>query len=197
MKTAPKTFAEAFPTIDTIGGFYEQHELQLLWNAVRGLHTCRGILEIGVEKGRSMAAIALAARSRGFSTKIYAIDNFSTYPDGDIAAEFWSNMSKIDQFVNMFAQSTSAVKLADLPGSVSFLHIDGGHDYDTVLHDAMKFGPLVHRGGKIAFHDYGRESLPEVKEAVDRWAKFKSEYSWMKPYSKSDSGTTLVMERVA
>ena len=37
---------------------------------------------------------------------------------------------------------------------VDFLFIDGGHDYDNVMNDFLRFSPLVSPGGVIVFDDY-------------------------------------------
>ena len=45
--------------------------------------------------------------------------------------------------------------------------VDGDHSQDSVTADARAWLPAIRPGGIIAFHDYGRESLPGVKAGVD------------------------------
>jgi cephalosporin hydroxylase len=56
--------------------------------------------------------------------------------------------------------------------AVDFLFIDAGHDYRQASMDYLNYGPLVRKGGVIAFHDRAGHEWPEVKrvwDMVKRW----------------------------
>jgi predicted O-methyltransferase YrrM len=54
------------------------------------------------------------------------------------------------------------------PGhSADLVFVDGGHAYQGVLDDIFAWSKVVKRDGILAFHDYGTESLPGVRQAID------------------------------
>ena len=57
---------------------------------------------------------------------------------------------------------------ADLRGWYDFVFIDGGHDYETVLHDTELAMAVVTHGGIIAWHDYNDSPENGVKTVVDK-----------------------------
>jgi cephalosporin hydroxylase len=57
---------------------------------------------------------------------------------------------------------------------IDFLFIDGGHDYATCLSDWNNYGPLVRKGGMVAFHDLGRE-WPDVRKV---WEQVRQGYNY-------------------
>ncbi|UCE66725.1 MAG: class I SAM-dependent methyltransferase, partial [Candidatus Zixiibacteriota bacterium] len=65
-------------------------------------------------------------------------------------------------------------KIGDRP--LDFLFIDGDHSYEGVKQDFKMYGPLVRKGGIIAFHDI----VPNTEDkscGVDRfWSEIKSLY---------------------
>jgi cephalosporin hydroxylase len=54
-------------------------------------------------------------------------------------------------------------------GKINAILIDGEHSYESVLADVTHFEPCYVSGTFLMFHDYQRESLPEVTEAVDEY----------------------------
>ena len=186
-------FNEAFPLINSIGGYYEANELQALWEAVQGLEKCDLILEVGVERGRSAAAICLAAQAAGHDPVLYAIDAFCDHPNEYIKGSFLETMQGIEQLFRLAVRRSSEVDLSDWPESFDFVHIDGGHEYETVLGDALRFGRRVRKGGRMAFHDYERESLPDVARAVREWWK-REGTAWRR---MTTEGTTTIVEKVS
>jgi predicted O-methyltransferase YrrM len=52
--------------------------------------------------------------------------------------------------------------------SIDLVFVDGGHTYQCVLNDIFIWTKIIKHGGIIAFHDYGTESLPDVKRAIDK-----------------------------
>lgn len=54
------------------------------------------------------------------------------------------------------------------PLSVDFLFIDGDHSEPGVIGDIQEWMRHVKPGGVVAFHDYGSNNWPAVKQTVDR-----------------------------
>jgi hypothetical protein len=50
--------------------------------------------------------------------------------------------------------------------SISFLYLDGLHDYASVRGDVAHFGPWLRQGAYVGFHDYA-DYYPGVKAVVD------------------------------
>lgn len=58
--------------------------------------------------------------------------------------------------------------LHTLPDDVfDFCFIDGDHTYLGVKHDALEAWRVVGLGGLVAFHDYGEDTCPGVKQLID------------------------------
>ena len=188
------TFDEAFSIVDKIGGFYEYDELQALWWTIHEIGKCESVLEVGVEKGRSASVICLAAKSTGQNPILYVVDAFCDHPKENIKDEFLANMMHIGQKVSFRECLSSEVGSPSWwPEDFDFVHIDGGHERETVLGDALAFGPRVRKGGRMAFHDYGRDSLPGVEEAVSEWWKREESLSWK---WVTTAATTAIMEKI-
>jgi hypothetical protein len=47
--------------------------------------------------------------------------------------------------------------------------IDGDHEAHTVAHDMHRARRLLRPGGTLACHDYGEETCPGVRQALDAW----------------------------
>jgi hypothetical protein len=48
--------------------------------------------------------------------------------------------------------------------------VDGGHEADVCAHDVKWARKLLHPiGGTLAVHDYGEDTCPGVREALDAW----------------------------
>ena len=52
-------------------------------------------------------------------------------------------------------------------GSLDFVYIDGGHDFDNVMLDLILWSPKVRSGGVVSGHDYYRFRAAGVAPAVD------------------------------
>lgn len=67
-------------------------------------------------------------------------------------------------------------KLAINGQSLDYLFIDGDHRYEGVKRDFEMYGPMVKKGGLIAFHDVV-EGQPDLVGGVPRfWREIKSRY---------------------
>jgi hypothetical protein len=60
--------------------------------------------------------------------------------------------------------------LSQLNVQVDLLHLDGGHDYGSVMADLQAWWPLVRRGGMLIGDDYNTNGVwPEVRQAFDEF----------------------------
>lgn len=50
-----------------------------------------------------------------------------------------------------------------------FVFIDARHRYEDLYTDIFLYKRLIRKGGIISGHDYGHESYPGIKKAVDQW----------------------------
>ena len=125
------------------------------------------IVEIGVDKGSSLLLWSKLLWSDGL---LVGIDAYSCCS--------WDTKSTRCKTVlvigDTFKEETlNSVKEALGGRSIDFLRIDGGHSYDAVKNDFVRYSPLVRAGGIIAFHDY--LSSVEVKRFVDEiWSQYRS-----------------------
>lgn len=62
---------------------------------------------------------------------------------------------------------------------IDFLFIDGDHSYNGVKFDYTTYGPLVRRGGIIAFHDIGEN---EEGGVYNLWQEIKGLYTSYKEF---------------
>jgi hypothetical protein len=153
--------------IDPIEGWLFEEEAELLMRAAAfGLRAASGstaLIEVGSYCGRSTCAIASVIKARNPAAKLYAIDPHQGHvgaQDREIEVReptlerLERNLQRTgmeDQVIVIQAHSWEVA----WNKPVSFLFIDGLHDYDNVARDFRHFEPWLMRGGFAAFHDYG------------------------------------------
>jgi len=122
------------------------------------------VLEVGAWRGFSTVAMGQVAR------RVYSVDHHK----GDEHAGHDESLSYLVDNVRRYGLDDGRVVII-VADSVDILpafaapmcdmaFIDAFHDYDAVRRDTELVWPLVRKGGRIAFHDYGRWG---VKQAVD------------------------------
>ena len=161
------------------------HELEWLYDQASRSQL---IVEIGVWKGRSTAALCLGAQkfaeNTGMQPAVIAIDWFegsrdelqaahreASTPDGRTAIEEaarrnlspWLEMGLL--FLCPREAGPAARELAAVLKyrPIDMLFIDGGHDQPTVEHNIDDYLPLVRRGGRVCGHD---RTWPGVAAAI-------------------------------
>jgi hypothetical protein len=163
--------------MNNIDGWLEQEEADLLiaagqcvMNKLPPPHT---IVEVGSYKGRSTVVLGSVAKAVCPEAKVYAIDPHN----GNVGAMdqcIQSHSPTLDVFnhniekaglrdVVITVQSCSVDVVWEKP--ISFLFIDGLHDYPNVARDFWHFHKTVRSGGIVAFHDYA-EYYPGVMTFV-------------------------------
>lgn len=136
----------------------DKTELEHIFNLMRDCE-CKSYLEIGTAEGNSLYVLSEAC-----SGKISYIDlgePHTTLPRNESIEQ----ISNPDRVVHYIGDSTTS----QMVGLLTNQHhecvlIDGGHDFSTVLSDAINYGPLATK--YIFFHDI---QLPEVRRAVSWW----------------------------
>ncbi|EOR94513.1 glycosyl transferase, group 2 family protein domain protein [Arcticibacter svalbardensis MN12-7] len=191
---------EALHEIQKIEGWFSNAEAELLLAC--GLKACNQfpvaqVVEIGSYHGKATVLLGKIARSVSDKIKVYAIDLHTGI------------LGSVDQGLHQFAPSLpffkrniEEAKLADivipivsesknvkweLP--ISFLLIDGLHDYLNVSNDFTQFAASVQIGGYVAFHDYA-DYYPDVMAFV-------SELISKKAYQKfQQADSLLVLQKI-
>ena len=168
-----------FERMRAIEGWLEDAEADLLLAAVtRAIATVRNgsIVEIGSYCGRSTVVLgaAVMASEDPAGTRIYAID-----PHDGIVGALDRGVQRLAPTRDRFLQNITNAGLArivepitqrsfevewDQP--ISFLFVDGLHDYNSVARDFHHFESWIAPGGLVAFHDYA-DYYPGVKTFVD------------------------------
>lgn len=130
------------------------------WELTR-LAAGKDVLEIGAGCGYSSTLMGTVAKS------VTSIDHHQHIPDG---------LNKV-----LAAQQAYGVKCENLVGSsleilpklvqegrkFDLVFIDGDHSSEGISNDYFYAMQLIRPGGMIAFHDYGEDSCPEVREKLD------------------------------
>lgn len=146
-----------------IEGLMSERELERLATIAADVMPDQAIVEIGSYRGRSSSVMAAAARF-GNGARVTAID---LWPQPNQHERDLDHADRQRGALEAFTATMEAqgwpvtplrahsVNIADSwiqPVGLAF--IDGDHSYAAVAHDYHAWGPLVARGGVIAFHDY-------------------------------------------
>jgi hypothetical protein len=108
------------------------------------------ILEIGTDRGRSLAILAIAARDAGRTHPIYSVDLSER-----AQTEARANLERLGlgEFVTLVSgDSASVVEGLDLQFDLVF--VDGDHTFEGVTRDLIALRGKVVPGGAVLFHDY-------------------------------------------
>lgn len=129
------------------------------------------IVEVGSYHGRSLIFLAEAFAILGKNqVKIWAVDPWAWKP-GDWPA-ILHNLSQHARpsalrLIHLVrADSVSASGMFD-DGELTMAFLDGEHRDPHPRQDIEQWLPKVKQGGLLAGHDYGDETWPDVKTAVD------------------------------
>ncbi|MCB9267667.1 MAG: glycosyltransferase [Lewinellaceae bacterium] len=164
--------------IQKIEGWLNDQEANLLvtstLNMFRHLPPPYNIVEIGSYHGKSTILFGSLAKELCPRAKVFAIDphdgklgaagqGLQTFPPS--YEKFKANIENagLAEFVEIIRDHSYNVKWEK---PVSFLFIDGLHDYANVARDFGHFSKWVRLGGYVAFHDYA-DYFPGVVTFVD------------------------------
>ena len=145
------TFEEVFASVQDIDGWLTKDQARLLYDRAAALAPGSRIVEIGSHHGRSTIVLAVAAPD----AELVAIDPYEEgRPRPADLEQFESNLEQAgvrERVRHVHASSTAA--LAEIPGEVDLLYIDGAHDVKTAHADIRGWGPRVREGGTMLIHD--------------------------------------------
>ncbi|MDQ1738526.1 MAG: hypothetical protein QOE53_178 [Pseudonocardiales bacterium] len=145
-------FETVFGQVREIGGWLTEAQARTLWDEARRVPAGGLIVEIGSHQGRSTVVLAAAAPQ----AKVIAIDPFvGGAMFGGLATRdrFEANLVRaglVEQVELRQARSTELRPSWTEP--VSFLYIDGKHDYWT-LSDDLRWSEFLPDGGRLCIHD--------------------------------------------
>lgn len=138
------------------------HELEVLYRTATEISP-KVLVEIGACHGLSSIVLGMVARKH--DGHVYSVE-YKPQPD------WLPNIQKygLEALVTMVEGITPWLHWDKVPfRRVSYLLIDGNHHYFPVACDFQTYAPFVHRGGRIAFHDFHKPaSKCGVREVVER-----------------------------
>ena len=124
------------------------------------------LVELGVYRGSSLAALGLARDGMG---ELVGVDDWSYTDTPDLIGKTQATLAYHGVSAELMSM-TSDEAAALVAGPIAFLHIDADHRLEAVRRDIANWTPKVMLGGIVAFHDYGRNRDDiQVKQAVDEW----------------------------
>jgi len=159
--------------VRNVEGWLSDHEALFLYHAARMVQAPGEIVEIGSWKGKSTVCLASGLSASGKSAFVWAVDPH----EGILVAGKKKGVSTLSIFnrnirgagLTRFVKpvvSTSQRAVRHWSKPISFLFIDGLHDYIHTKQDYLLWKKYVVSGGVIAFHD-GFCGIPGVWKAID------------------------------
>lgn len=147
------------------------------------------IIEIGVWKGGSAITMASALRELGIDGVVIAIDTFLGSAEHWLNSKWFSSLNVsggyptlqrtfmanildegLEKYVVPFPiDSLNALAVAKrLKWQAQLIHIDGGHDFESVQNDVRGWWKILEAGGILIGDDYRTDgSWAEVRQAFD------------------------------
>jgi predicted O-methyltransferase YrrM len=138
------------------------------------------VAEIGVFEGRFFIALALcvAPGERALATDVF------TWPDEEVADRFLANCRAAGVDMSIVAVQKAATHNLTreaykqfAAGPIRFLHVDGAHGYDGVLHDLHLAKAALHPQGILCLDDVLHPRYPALTIAVADWLKANPDFA--------------------
>jgi cephalosporin hydroxylase len=177
------TFESAMVLTRTVGSHtsFEDPECHAYFDLLMTLPPDSLIVEVGLEYGRSSSIALQVAGYRNL--KYWGIDI-------DVKDEWLQASYRLNPRPWMYVAKTKSSNTTP-DCDISAILIDGDHSHNGVIADCEHFLPHVVVGGYAMFHDYGRDSLPEVYQAVNDYLTPRLEWSHVGVY-----GTLGIWRRI-
>jgi predicted O-methyltransferase YrrM len=148
------------------------------------------VVEIGVWKGGSVSTMAARMKELELDGVVIAVDTWLGASDHWLNPAFHADLRFRDGYPSLYhcfmaniperglenyivplpLDSVNALVVLKHYGiQVDVLHIDAGHDYQSVKNDLTAWWPMLRPGGVLIGDDYHRDRLhwPEVADATD------------------------------
>lgn len=154
------------------------------------------LVEIGCWQGRSTVVLGEAIQQANAGSKsndrckLVAIDPYDGVPDQAGGRAMSPQMQALErnllragladtvQFVRSYSEDVAGIWQTKWNAPVSFLFIDGNHDYDAVKKDFECWEPLLAPKAVVAFHDRDfpgpKKVIEEVTTGTWRWKIIKT-----------------------
>jgi hypothetical protein len=149
---AQPDFPTVFGQVREIGGWLTEAQARTLWDEARRVPDGGLIVEIGSHQGRSTVVLAAAAPH----ATVIAVDPFvGGAMFGGLATRdrFQANLERTGVAGRVeLRQVKSTVLRPSWTEPISFLYIDGKHDYWT-LSDDLRWSEFLPDGARICIHD--------------------------------------------
>lgn len=161
------TFEQAYEFTSKIGSHtsFEKEECEAYFDTLQLLPRDATIVEIGLEYGRSSSIAMQVAKDK--ELRYTGIDPFDSTPVFRAWSEMANKIGAEYEILRYRSEYISQMIWGDEP--IDMVFIDGDHDYEGVKTDCHEWLPKVIAGGYAAFHDYQRESLPDVTKAANEY----------------------------
>ena len=179
-----RSFDEVLTSVADVEGWMSPDQARRLYDAARTAAPGQRIVEIGSFRGRSTIVLASAAEP---GVEIVAIDPHAGNDRGPQEIEGFAAEAQDDHAVfnrNLavagvadrvrHVRAFSDAALADVPGAVQVLYVDGAHRYAPARADIRDWGARVEPAGTLLIHDSFSSvgvTLAIVRELLwsDRW----------------------------
>lgn len=142
---------------------FEDAECRAYYDLLCALKPGSTVVEIGLQFGRSTSIALQVAKESGLT--YIGIDPFTDPPDARDAWIKLANRIYPGNFILLERRSGECGQV--LLGEVNLALIDGDHTEGGVRIDCQLLMPRIAVGGYLLFHDYSRESLPDVYPTVN------------------------------
>ncbi len=134
-------------------------------------------VEVGAWKGKSAAYMAVEIANSGKQIQFDVVDTWrgSNEPfhqqdpfvqAGTLYEHFLDNMKPVEGFYTPKRMTSVEAANTYADGSLDFVMLDAGHEYEDVRSDILAWWPKVKVGGIIAGDDY-QNDFPGVMQAVN------------------------------
>ena len=122
------------------------------------------VLEVGSAYGYSAIAMALAGG------RVWAVDPHQWLHSYDAMAANLAAYGVEDEVeVDRGDSRVVLPQLVSIGDPFDLVWIDGDHEAPTVAHDVEWALKLLKPTGTLAVHDYGEDTCPGVRQALDAW----------------------------
>ena len=157
------TVEDAIAAVADVEGWLTPAQATRLWERATELGPAGRVAEIGSYRGRSAIVLAMAAPS---GAQVIAIDphagndrgpqqieGTAQEGEGDNAA-FRANLERAGVAGRVrHVRLPSQEALAEVPGELDLLYVDGAHRYGPARDDLARWGARVRTGGHMLVHD--------------------------------------------
>jgi predicted O-methyltransferase YrrM len=157
------TARDALAAVADVEGWLTPDQATRLWERAATVAPPACIVEIGSYRGRSAIVLAMAAPD---GAEVIAIDPHAgndrgpqqiegTASEGERDnAAFRANLERAGVAGRIrHVRLPSQEALAELPGQVELLYVDGAHRYTPAREDLERWGARVRPGGRMLVHD--------------------------------------------